>query len=58
MYFSLGSIELQIATMSKADWAKTDEVYVCGFVPKYVLPSKMPWSLDPFLHPLVVDIDY
>ena len=43
--------------MSKIDQAKTDEVYVCGFVPKYLLPSKMPWSLDPFLHPLITDIE-
>ena len=43
--------------MSKVDRAKTDEVYVCGFVPKYLLPSKMPWSLDPFLHPVIVDIE-
>ena len=43
--------------MKKADRAKTEEVYVCGFVPKHLLPSKMPWSLDPFLHPLIVDIE-
>ena len=54
---SIGSIELQIATMTKADRSKTDEVYVGGFVPNYLLPSKMPWSRDPFLHPLVTDIE-
>ena len=43
--------------MKKADRAKTEEVYVCGFVPKHLLPSKMPWSIDPFLHPLIVEIE-
>lgn len=43
--------------MTKADRSKTDEVYVCGFVPNYLLPSKMPWCHDPFLHPLIVDIE-
>ena len=43
--------------MTKADRSKTDEVYVCGFIPNYLLPSKMPWSRDPFLHPLVTDIE-
>lgn len=55
-YF-IGSIEIQIATMKKADRAKTKEVYVRGFFPKHLLPSKMPWSLDPFLHPLIVEIE-
>lgn len=48
---------MQIATMSKVDRSKTDEVYVCGFVPCYILPKKMPWSLDPFLDPLITDIE-
>ena len=52
-----GSIEVQIATMSKQDRANTDEVYVCGFIPAYVLPKKMPWSLDPFIHPLITEIE-
>jgi len=43
--------------MRKLDQASTDEVYVCGFVPCYVLPHKMPWSIDPFLHPLITEIE-
>lgn len=31
--------------------------YVCGFVPCYLLPKKMLWSQDPFLHPLVTEIE-
>ena len=52
-----GSLEVQIATMVKLDRNKTDEVYVCGFVPSYILPNKMPWSLNPFLHPLVTELE-
>ena len=52
-----GSIEVQIATMSKQDRANIDEVYVCGFVPAHMLPKKMPWSLDPFIHPLITEIE-
>ena len=51
-----GSIEVKIATMTKLDRSKTEEVYVCSFVPSYSLPNKMPWSLDPFLCPLIRDI--
>ena len=43
--------------MSKQDRASTDEVYVCGFIPAYMLPKKMPWSLDPFIHPLITEIE-
>ena len=52
-----GAIEVSIATMSKSDRCKTDEVYVCGFVPSYLLPNKRPNSLDPFLQPLIEDIE-
>ena len=55
--FSADSIDIQIATMSKSDRANIDEGYVCGFIPKYLLSSKMPWPLDPFLHPLIVEIE-
>lgn len=54
---SIGSIEVQIATMCKLDRSNTDEVYVCGFVPCYMVPNSMPWSLDPFLHPLITEIE-
>jgi len=53
----IGSIELQIATMLKQDRVKGGEIYVCGFVPSYQLPNKMPWSLDPFLDPLITEIE-
>jgi len=43
--------------MSKTDRSKTEEVYVCGFIPSYVLPNKTPCSLDPFLSPLVSEIE-
>ncbi len=57
LFSHVGSIEVQVVTMSKLDRLKTEEVYVCGFVPSYVLPKKMPWSLDPFLHPLITEIE-
>ena len=53
----VGSIEIQIATMSKAERHKTAEVYVCGFIPSYQLPNKTPCSLDPFLSPLISEIE-
>ena len=43
--------------MSKVDRSKTEEVYVCGFVSSYALPNKMPWSLDPFISPLISDLE-
>ena len=55
LFLYIGSIELQQrVTISKADQTKTDEVYLCGFVLKYLLPSKMSWSLDPLI---VLDIE-
>ena len=52
-----GAIEVSIATMKKADRCKVDEVYVIGFVPCYILPKKRPVTLDPFLHPLMEEIE-
>ena len=43
--------------MSKSSRCTTDEVYVVGFVPTYLLPNKTPISLDPFLEPLIRDIE-
>ena len=43
--------------MGKLDQSNVNEVYVCGFVPCYLLLKKMPWSFDPFLHPLVIEIE-
>ena len=52
-----GGIEVTIANMAKAKRSSTDEVYVVGFVPSYQLPKSRPYSLDPFLHPLISDIE-
>ena len=52
----VGAIEVSIATMFKNDRSKNDEVYVCGFVPKHLLPKKRPNALDPFIHPLIEEI--
>lgn len=57
MSICAGSIEVQVATMSKCDRSKVEEVYVCSFIPSYKLPKKTPWSLDPFLHPLITEIE-
>ena len=43
--------------MSKEHRCSRDEVYVVGFVPSYLLPKKRPISLDPFLDPLMMDIE-
>lgn len=48
---------MSIATMSKLHRCDVEEVYVVGFVPSYCLPKKRPVSLDPFLHPLVEEIE-
>ena len=43
--------------MKKSVRCTTDEVYVVGFVPKYLIPKKRACSLDPFLHPLLTDLE-
>ena len=53
---SSGAFEVSIATMSKQERSKSGEVYVCGFVPSYLLPNKRPNSLDPFLHPFIEEV--
>lgn len=53
----IGAIEVSIATMSKLDRSNAVETYTVGFVPSYLLPDKRPNSLDPFLHPLVADLE-
>ena len=35
----------------------TEEVYTVGFVSFYLLPNKRPNALDPFLEPLVGDLE-
>ena len=52
-----GALEVQIATMCKEDRCKAEEVYVVGFIPCYLLPNRRPVSLDPFLHPLIEEIE-
>ena len=53
----LNSIEVYIAAMSKKERAKNEKAYVCGFVPSHLLPKKRPNSLDPFIHPLVEEVE-
>lgn len=54
---STGAIEVSIATMNKEHRLSTEEVYTVGFVPSYDLPDGRPNSLDPFLQPLVQDLE-
>ena len=53
-----GALKVSIATMKKADRLSTEEVYVIGFVPNYLLPHKRPIGLDPFLEPFIKEIEY
>lgn len=43
--------------MEKLDRCHKDEVYVVGFVPSYLIPNKRSDSLDPFLEPLIRDME-
>lgn len=43
--------------MYKKDRNATDEVYVVSFVPSHMLPKKRPNALDPFLEPLISEIE-
>ena len=52
-----GTLEVSIANMDKSSRCHTDEVYVVGFVPKYLVPKRRSCSLDPFLHPLLSDLE-
>lgn len=54
---STGAIEVSIATMSKEDRLYTEEIYAVGFVPSYHLPEARPNSIDPFLEPLVYNLE-
>ena len=53
----LGAIDVTTANMYKSDRISTDEIYVLGFVPSHQLPKARPCALDPFLHPLVTEIE-
>ena len=57
MLCTVGAIDVSVATMKKEERLQTGEVYTVGFVPSYDLPDKRPNSIDPFLEPLVSDID-
>ena len=48
---------MSIATMSKEDRLCTEEIYTVGFVLSYDLPDARPNSIDPFLEPLVRDLE-
>ena len=48
---------MSIATMCKQDRLCTEEIYKVGFIPSYDLPATRPNSLDPFLEPLVQDLE-
>jgi len=43
--------------MAKEERLQTGEVYTVGFVPSYDLPDARPNSIDPFLEPLISDIE-
>ena len=51
-----GALEVQIATMCKDERCKSEEVFVVGFVPCYLLPNKRPLPLDPFLAAFIEEI--
>ena len=53
----IGGIDVSVATMAKEQRLQTGEVYTVGFVPSYDLPDARPNSIDPFLEPLVSDIE-
>ena len=52
-----GAIDVSIGNMYKEERSTTGEVYVVGFVPNYLLPKKRPCTLDPFLHPLISEVE-
>jgi len=53
----LGSIEVSIANMDKRTRNKAGNVFVTSFVPEHMLPKKQPMALDPFLDPLVSELE-
>ena len=54
---SCGAIEVSVLNLSKADCCCIDQVYVVGFVPCHKAPTKRPCALDPFLEPLIQDVE-
>lgn len=55
--FLLGSIELTVANMEKEKRCLDENVFVSSFVPEHKLPNKQPSALDPFLDPLVTELE-
>lgn len=53
----IGAIEVSIANVYNNERSVTEEVYVVGFVPNYLLPRRRPCALGPFLHPLVSEVE-
>ena len=53
----IGAIDVSVATMAKEQRLQTGEVYTVGFVPSYDLPYARPNCIDPFLEPVVSDIE-
>ena len=43
--------------MYKEDRQNQSEIFVVGFVPTYLLPERRPVALDPFLLPLLEEIE-
>ena len=43
--------------MSKFDRKRTEEVYTLSFVPEFNIPNKQPQALDPYLDPLISELE-
>ena len=54
---SCGATEVSVLNMPKIDRCSTDQVHVVGFVPCYKVPKQRPCALDPFLEPLIKDLE-
>lgn len=54
---SIGSVCFSIANLKKSDRNKTDEVYTLNFVPSSKLPNKTAHKYDPFLEPMIREIE-
>ena len=48
---------MSVATMAEEERLSTGEVYTVGFVPSYDLPDARPNCIDPFILPLISDIE-
>jgi hypothetical protein len=47
---SCGTVSVSAATMSKTQRSHSNQVFVVGFVPTYLLPKRKVISMDPFWH--------